>query len=104
MIICFLCLSELTKNPRDIVIKTLKVMQLYQQLSPTLFAQVGFSVAKLLSETAGSRGLLADPCVLSPTLKLVMETTQESLRCLHEVSTVGNSVWLLVEVRCISFL
>ena len=85
MSVCFTCLSELNKNPHDIVVKTLEVMQLYQQLSPTLFAQVGFNAAKLLSEAAGSSGILADPCVFSSMLKLVMEMTQESLRCLHEV-------------------
>ena len=84
---CFACLSELMEKPHDIVIKTLEVMQLYQQLSPTLFSQVGFSVVKLLAESAttGDNGLLADPRLLGPTLKLVMETTQESLRCLQEV-------------------
>ena len=76
---------ELVKNPRDILIQTLEVMQLYQQLSPALFAQVGFSVAKLLFEVTGNDGMLADPCVLSPMLKLVMEATHESLRCLQEV-------------------
>ena len=85
MSVTFTCSSELVKEPHDIVVNILEVMQLYQQLSPTLFSQVGFSVAKLLSQAAGSSGLSADPRVLSPTLKLVLETTQESLRCLHEV-------------------
>lgn len=83
--VSFVRSSELVKNPHEVLVQTLEVMQLYQQLSPTLFAQVGFSVAKLLSETAGAGGILVDPRVLSATLKLVMEASQESFRCLLEV-------------------
>ena len=65
---------------------TLEVMQGYQKLSPSIFAQVDFNVAKLLpSPRHGDKTERCDPEVVVPTLRLLLDAPPDSLKWQQQV-------------------
>ena len=81
----------------------LTVMRGYQKLSPTIFAQVDFNVAKLLPSlppppAIGPQGnnMSCDSHVMLPTLLLLLNAPPDSLKWQQQVSSLeGLTVFAL---------
>ena len=76
----------------------LTVLRGYQKLSPSIFAQVDFNVAKLLpslppSPTVGPYGNVEKSCdshVMLPTLLLLLDSPPDSLKWQQQVSSLDR--------------
>lgn len=80
----YIC-TELTESS-SLLVLTLEVMKGYQKLSPTIFAQVDFNVAKLLSPLCRvDRTDQCDPEVVIPTLQLLLDAPPDSLKWQQQV-------------------
>ena len=70
------------------VAQSLRVLQLYQSLSPSILSQANFTAAKLLSSDAASVGKLTEGShdTLTPLLELILDSpTQSSIKPSEEV-------------------
>lgn len=77
--------TELSESS-SLLVLTLEVMKGYQKLSPTIFAQVDFNVAKLLSPLSWvDRTDQCDPEVVIPTLQLLLDAPPDSLKWQQQV-------------------
>ena len=86
---------ELTNSPSILAAQSLRVMQLYQALSPSILSQANFAPAKLLIADFNADKLDGlsqnDYDILDPILQLISNSPMQSLKpaeevwsCLHE--------------------
>ena len=84
---------ELVEDSRLLTL-ALSVMRGYQKLSPSIFAQVDFNVAKLLPlPTVGPHGNMEQSCdshVMIPTLLLLLDSPPDSWKWQQQVSSLNR--------------
>ena len=72
---------ELVESPGIVVAHSLRVLQLFQSLSPSILSMANFTAAKLLTSDVGSRLTNGRHDTLVPLLQLVLDSPTRTALC-----------------------